>query len=83
MSQDETKYFINAVTKQVVERHLVATLTTSVLSPMVVLELSDDEVSYIAAEPADVTRQRDFLDDRIKMLKEAKSAFRTAMTELR
>ena len=63
-TQDEWKYFIGVVTKQVIERHLVETLPSEILSPMIISGLTDDEVKQIATEPASVNRQRTSLEAR-------------------
>ncbi|OAL42618.1 GTP-binding protein [Pyrenochaeta sp. DS3sAY3a] len=39
--RDESKYFINAVAKQVIERHLVEPLPDVILSPLVVTQFTD------------------------------------------
>ncbi|KAI7514949.1 hypothetical protein KC347_g62 [Hortaea werneckii] len=40
---EEVKYFISAITKQVIERYLLRDLANDTLSPMLVGEMSDDE----------------------------------------
>lgn len=77
--KDELKYFIAAVTKQVIERHLVDTLPSAILSPLVITGLTDEEVEYVAAEAPEVTRQRNFLQGRKEMLEKGQEAFRLAM----
>jgi CRISPR/Cas system-associated protein Csm6 len=67
------------VTKQVIERHLVDTLPSTILSPMVVAGLTDEEISFVAAEPADVTQQRAYYEAKKEMLEKGVSAFRKAM----
>ncbi|KAH7061779.1 hypothetical protein BKA63DRAFT_194689 [Paraphoma chrysanthemicola] len=69
--KDELKYFTNTVAKQVIERCLVQPLPDIVLSPVVVTQLTDEEVEFIAAEPAEVTQQRNFLEARKDMLENA------------
>lgn len=81
--KQELKFFVDVVTKQVVERHLVKTLPQQVLSPVVIARLEDSEVSYIAAEPADVTDRRNHLVARQNMLKDGQETFRKAMGSLR
>jgi CRISPR/Cas system-associated protein Csm6 len=78
-SQDELKYFIGAVTKQVIERHLVDTLPSTILSPMVIAGLSDDEIRFVAAEPSEVTQQRMHLEAKREMLEKGLATFRSAM----
>ncbi|KAF2116621.1 P-loop containing nucleoside triphosphate hydrolase protein [Lophiotrema nucula] len=81
--KDEMKYFVNAVAKQVIERHLVEPLPDIVLSPLVVAQLSDDEIQFVAAEPAEITQQRDFLENRMGMLEKGLDTFREAMGGLK
>ncbi|KAJ9655214.1 hypothetical protein H2201_008851 [Coniosporium apollinis] len=81
--KDELKYFIGVVTRQVIERHLVDTLPANIVSPMVIAGLSDEEISSIAAEPAEVTAQRDSLESRKRMLESGQEIFRLAMGGIR
>jgi replicative DNA helicase len=81
--QDELKYFTNAVAKQLIERYLVQPLPDIVLSPVVVTQLTDEEVGFIAAEPAEVTQQRNFLEARKDMLENGMAKFSEAMGGLR
>lgn len=81
--QDEMKYFVNAITKAVIERHLVEPLPDVILSPLVVTEMSDKEVEYVAAEPPETTQQRGHLEARRAMLEKGLATFREAMGELR
>tara|TARA_R110002003_G_scaffold2979_1_gene24737 strand:+ start:991 stop:1230 length:240 start_codon:yes stop_codon:yes gene_type:complete len=77
------KYFTNAVAKQVIERYLVQPLPDIVLSPVVVTQLTDEEVEFIAAEPAEITQQRGFLEARKDMLENGMATFSEAMGGLR
>ena len=52
------KYFVNAVCKAVVERHLVEPLPDVILSPLVVTQMTEKEIDFVAAEPPEVTQQR-------------------------
>jgi hypothetical protein len=61
------KVFVQNVTMQVVERHIVRGLE-NIFSPITVNKMSDEEVEGIAAEPAAAKRQRAFLEDQIKKL---------------
>ena len=61
--------FIANVTTQVVERHIIRGLE-AIFLPVVVNDLSDSETEAIASEPASAERQREFLEDRIRKLKE-------------
>ena len=62
------KYFVHAVTKQVIERCMIKTLPDKILSPIVVSAMTDEEVAYVAAEPPDTVAQRAFLEERKNML---------------
>ncbi|KAF2229407.1 Dynamin family protein [Viridothelium virens] len=77
--KDEMKYFIGVITKQVIERHLVDPLPTSVLSPSIIAGLSDNEVAFLAAEPDDIVSRRTFLEERKQMLEKGQQTFRRAM----
>jgi hypothetical protein len=76
---DELKYFIRAITKQVVERCMIAPLPSKILSPMSVAALTDETVDFIAGEPSETTAQRAFLEERKKMLESGFDTFRDAM----
>ena len=69
------KVFVANVTTQVIERHIVRGLE-NIFSPTAVIQMSDAEAEAIASEPASATRQREFLDDRIKKLEEGRSILR-------
>lgn len=81
--QDELKYFVALITKQVIERHLIHSLAEDIISPMIIAGLTDEEVHFIAAEPTEVSQQRTFLEARRKMLEEGLETFRVAMGGLR
>ncbi|KAF2190472.1 GTP-binding protein [Zopfia rhizophila CBS 207.26] len=81
--KDEMKYFVNAVAKQVIERHLVEPLPDIIFSPMVVAQLSEKEIELIAAEPPEVTQQRQFLESRKAMLENGLETFKEATGRLR
>ncbi|KAF2689294.1 hypothetical protein K458DRAFT_126151 [Lentithecium fluviatile CBS 122367] len=81
--KDEMKYFVNAVCKAVVERHLVGPLPDTVLSPLVVTQMTEKEINFVAAEPPEVTQQRMFLESRKAMLEKGLETFREAMGGLR
>jgi hypothetical protein len=78
-SQDEMKYFVHAVTKQVIERCMIDPLAEKILSPTVVQGLADNEIAFIAAEPPETTAQRRFLEERKRMLEEGAKYFQEAM----
>jgi hypothetical protein len=77
------KYFVNAVCKAVVERHLVEPLPDIILSPIVVTQMTEKEIDFVAAEPPEVTQQRMFLESRKTMLEKGLETFREAMGGLR
>ncbi|PVH92842.1 GTP-binding protein [Periconia macrospinosa] len=77
--KDEIKYFINAVCKAAVERHLVSSLPEIILSPLIITKLTDKQIEFIAAEPPEVTQQRDYLESRKVMLENGMDTFREAM----
>lgn len=69
------KTFIANITTQVIERHIVRGLET-IFSPVAVIKLSDVETEAIASEPVSAKRQREFLEDRIRKLKDGHDIFR-------
>ena len=73
--KDALKYFINAVTKVVIERHLVAPLTEVILSPVIVSQMSEQEIRAIAAEDVGVVRQRERLQERMVLLQKGMDMF--------
>lgn len=77
------KYFVNAICKAVVERHLVEPLSEIVLSPVFVVKMNEDEVNFVAAEPVEITHQRTFLESRKAMLEKGLETFREAMGGLK
>ncbi|KAE9378323.1 dynamin family protein-like protein [Stipitochalara longipes BDJ] len=72
------KTFIANITTQVIERHIVRGLE-KIFSPVVVNAMSDVEVEAIASEPLSAKRQREFLEERIKKLKDGHEIFRGVM----
>jgi hypothetical protein len=54
--QDEMKYFIGVITKQVVERHLVAPFA-GIISPLVMASYSDNEIQLLAVEPPEAVER--------------------------
>ncbi|CAO2655125.1 Nn.00g101890.m01.CDS01 [Neocucurbitaria sp. VM-36] len=81
--KDELKYFVNAVTKAVIERHLVHPLPDIILSPLVVTQMTEKEIGFVAAEPLEITQQRSHLESRKQMLEKGLETFREAMGGLR
>lgn len=73
------KYFVHAVTKQVIERCMINPLPHRILSPIVVQALTDEEVAFVAAEPPETVAQRAFLEERRQMLEKGDEIFREAM----
>ena len=81
--KDEMKYFVNAVTKAVIERHLVEPLPEIILSPLVVTQMTEKEIEFVAAEPPEITQQRLHLESRKNMLEKGLETFREAMGGLK
>ncbi|KAF2837622.1 hypothetical protein M501DRAFT_1006657 [Patellaria atrata CBS 101060] len=81
--KDEQKYFINVVAKQVIERHLINALADNIISPLIVAGMSEEEVSFVAAQRPEVTERRTYLESQKKMLESGQETFRRAMGALR
>ncbi|KAG9196913.1 hypothetical protein G6514_003047 [Epicoccum nigrum] len=81
--KDEMKYFVNAVTKAVIERHLVEPLPEIILPPLVVTQMTEKEIEFVAAEPLEITQQRLHLESRKDMLEKGLETFREAMGGLK
>lgn len=62
-----------------VERYLLRDLANDTLSPMLVGEMSGDEVSLIAAEAEEITRMRSNLEARKSVLENGQQTFRSAL----
>ncbi|KAK4610060.1 Interferon-induced GTP-binding protein Mx1 [Fulvia fulva] len=77
--EDRVKYFIAAVTDQVIERNLLHNLATDTFSPLVVNDMADGEIGYVAAEADEVTHKRDFLEGHKAILETGQKAFREAV----
>lgn len=75
---DKLRYFIHAITCQVVERCMVDPLPTKLLSPMVVTGMSDEQVEFIAGEPPETIQRRAFFEERRDMLEKGFDIFRGA-----
>ena len=73
------KYFVTAVTDQVIERCMIVPLPSKILDPLAVAAMTDEEVASIAAEPPETSAQRAFLEQRKQMLEKGKEIFREAM----
>ncbi|KAI0805931.1 interferon-induced GTP-binding protein Mx [Xylaria sp. FL0064] len=72
------KTFVANITTQVIERHIVRGLE-DIFSPLVVNSMLNVEVEAIASEPLPTRSLRDFLNDRIKKLKDGQETFRVIM----
>jgi hypothetical protein len=72
------KFFVAVITKQVVERHLVAPLA-DMLSPVVMARYTDQEIRYLAAEAPRSAQLREHLEGKLKMLREGQDAFCAAV----
>ncbi|KAK0258042.1 hypothetical protein B0A54_07101 [Friedmanniomyces endolithicus] len=77
--KEEVKYFISAVTKQVVERHLMRDLAADTISPTLIGDMTDDEIAFVAAEPEETTRLRGNLETRKAMLEKGQETFKSAL----
>ena len=77
--QEEVKYFISAVTKQVVERHLMRDLAADTISPALIGDMTDEEIAFVAAEPEETTRLRSNLETRKAMLEKGQETFKSAL----
>ena len=76
------KYFINAVTKTVIERHLIQPLPKKILSPVLVSKITENDIKFIAAEPPEISQKRSRLKARRVMLKDGLETFREAVSRL-
>lgn len=76
--QVSLKTFIANVVTQVIERHVVRGLA-KIFSPVVVSQLTDDDIKAIASEPESANRQRLFLEDRIARLKDGHRILKKVM----
>lgn len=77
--KDKLKNYVAAVTETVVERHLIKPLLDCPISPLTLTELSDDEIRSLAAEPENVSRERDHLVNIKANLEKGREAFQRAM----
>ncbi|KUJ15925.1 dynamin family protein-like protein [Mollisia scopiformis] len=74
----QQKTFIANVTTQIVERHIIRGLE-KIFSPVVVNAMTEAEAEAVASEPLSSKRQREFLEDRIRKLKDGHEIFRGVM----
>jgi hypothetical protein len=77
-AQVALRTFIDNVTIQVIERHIVHGLE-GIFSPLTVANMDEEEICGIASEPMSISRQRQYLEGRKKMLKEGLDMFKTLM----
>ncbi|KAK4964069.1 hypothetical protein LTR66_012493 [Elasticomyces elasticus] len=77
--KDERKYFINVVTKQVIERCLISGLADDVISSVDFGEMTDEQVCALAAEPKTIMQDRLRLETRHATLEAGQEAFRSAL----
>jgi hypothetical protein len=76
--KDERKYFVNVITKQVVERHLISSLP-KLLMPKMIANLNNEELEYLASEPEEIASRRSHLEGQKDMLRNGQKAFRKAL----
>ncbi|KAK4952894.1 hypothetical protein LTR66_013701 [Elasticomyces elasticus] len=77
--KDELKYFINVVTKQIIERCLISGLADDVISSVDFGEMTDEQVSALAAEPKTIMQDRLRLETHRATLEAGQEAFRSAL----
>jgi len=77
------QYFIAAVTKQVIERHMLDDLASQTLSPLIINDMDENEVSMVAAEDESITAQREHLEREKAILESGQDAFRKALGAFR
>ncbi|KAH8686007.1 P-loop containing nucleoside triphosphate hydrolase protein [Tricladium varicosporioides] len=69
------KVFIDNITVQVIERHIIRGLD-KILGPDRIVLLSDEDVMDLVAEPVDIQDARTHLQDKIRKFKEGRTVFR-------
>lgn len=72
-------YFVSAITKQVIERHLLSDLAGETLSPMLINDMMDDEIAFVAAEPEETVRMRSNLEARKTLLDNGLETFKSTL----
>lgn len=77
--KDKLKVFVANVTEQVIERCMIAPLSSRIFSPIVVEAMTDEEVAFVAAELPEMVAQRAFLEGQKDMLEKGFEIFREAM----
>ncbi|CAO2650945.1 Nn.00g092420.m01.CDS01 [Neocucurbitaria sp. VM-36] len=81
--KEARSHFVQNVVVQVVERHIVENLPDTILNPMSVQSMPDDDVSYIAAEPGETVALRARLEKKKQTLEKGLLAFKQAMRGLK
>jgi hypothetical protein len=71
-------YFVDVVTKQAIERQLLAPLV-EILSPKSIAGYTDETVHHIAAEPFEIRQLRSHLENKRKMLEDGEGAFQAVV----
>ena len=79
MTQDEVKYFTAVVTKQIMERYLLTSLAAETISPMVIADMTEAEIAFVAAEPEETARERNFLETRKATLEKGQEVFKSTL----
>lgn len=72
------KVFVQNITMQVVERHIVRGLE-NIFSPVTVQVMSEAEVMGVAAEPAAAKRHRWYLEDQLEKLTDGQRILKGVM----
>ncbi|KAF1852089.1 uncharacterized protein K460DRAFT_351933 [Cucurbitaria berberidis CBS 394.84] len=76
-------HFVHSVVVHVIERHLVKDLPDTIFSLVKVSKMTDQEVSFVAAEPKATTLRRNHLEEKKKMLQKGLDTFKEAMGGLK
>ncbi|PIA92595.1 hypothetical protein CB0940_04978 [Cercospora beticola] len=71
--------FIMNVTEQVINRHLIRNLAEDTFSPKAVDNLSDEQITAIAAEPISVTNRRNELERKKEILVNSRNIFQALL----
>ncbi|PSK54726.1 Interferon-induced GTP-binding protein Mx2 [Elsinoe australis] len=77
--KDELKFFVNCVTKHVIERHLIADLPSKIISSVKFGLMSPDDLRILAAEPSAMMQERDHLRKKKETLENGVKQFKLAM----
>ena len=72
--------FIDNVTIQVVERHIVHDLE-EIFSPMAVAKMDKEEIRSIMSEPLNISRQRQHLEGRKRLLESGRGVFKALIRQ--